>query len=98
MSGLSFCIEPGEKIALIGENGAGKTTLIKLICGLYEPTEGRILDKLNNWSFRVKKAWIYGIFHAKTTLDQRFHINWSERGEVFTKNVISAFFSCVSGL
>ena len=43
VSGLSFCINPGEKIALIGENGAGKTTLIKLICGLYEPTEGRIL-------------------------------------------------------
>ena len=41
--GLSFRINPGEKIALIGENGAGKTTLIKLICGLYEPTEGRIL-------------------------------------------------------
>ena len=43
VSGLSFRINPGEKIALIGENGAGKTTLIKLICGLYEPTEGRIL-------------------------------------------------------
>lgn len=43
VSNLSFCINPGEKIALIGENGAGKTTLIKLICGLYEPTDGRIL-------------------------------------------------------
>ena len=43
VSNLSFCINPGERIALIGDNGAGKTTLIKLLCGLYEPTEGRIL-------------------------------------------------------
>ena len=30
------------------------------------------MDKLNNWSFRVKKAWIYGLFRVKTTLAQRF--------------------------
>lgn len=40
---LNFVIEPGEAIALVGENGAGKTTLIKLLAGLYEPTEGAIL-------------------------------------------------------
>ena len=33
----------GEKFAIVGRNGAGKTTLIKLLCRLYEPTEGRIL-------------------------------------------------------
>ncbi len=40
---LSFALEPGEKLALVGENGAGKTTLVKLLARLYEPTEGRIL-------------------------------------------------------
>lgn len=40
---LSLAVRPGEKLALVGENGAGKTTLIKLLCGLYEPTQGRIL-------------------------------------------------------
>ncbi|GAB4431205.1 MAG: hypothetical protein OHK0015_17370 [Chloroflexi bacterium OHK40] len=40
---LNFHINPGEKIALVGENGAGKTTIIKLLSRLYEPTEGRIL-------------------------------------------------------
>ena len=40
---LSFSIEPGEKLALVGENGAGKTTLVKLLACLYKPTEGRIL-------------------------------------------------------
>ncbi len=40
---LSFHIKPGEIVGLVGENGAGKTTLVKLICRLYEATEGRVL-------------------------------------------------------
>lgn len=40
---LSFHIKPGERVALVGMNGAGKTTLVKLLCGLYLPTEGEIL-------------------------------------------------------
>jgi ATP-binding cassette, subfamily B, bacterial len=40
---ISFRLEPGERIALVGENGAGKTTLVKLFTRLYDPTEGRIL-------------------------------------------------------
>ncbi|WP_310391548.1 ABC transporter ATP-binding protein [Hymenobacter sp.] len=40
---LSFQLEAGEKLALVGENGAGKTTLVKLLARLYDPTEGRIL-------------------------------------------------------
>jgi ATP-binding cassette, subfamily B, bacterial len=40
---LSFTLNAGEKLALVGENGAGKTTLVKLLARLYEPSEGRIL-------------------------------------------------------
>jgi ATP-binding cassette subfamily B protein len=40
---LNLTIEPGERIALIGENGQGKTTLVKLLTRLYDPTDGRIL-------------------------------------------------------
>ncbi len=43
LNGVSFRLEPGQKIALLGENGAGKTTLVKLLCRLYDPTGGRIL-------------------------------------------------------
>ena len=39
---ISFSINPGEKIAIVGINGAGKTTLIKLLCRIYDPTEGTI--------------------------------------------------------
>ena len=40
---VSLTIEPGEKLAVVGENGAGKTTFVKLLTRLYDPTEGQIL-------------------------------------------------------
>jgi ATP-binding cassette subfamily B protein len=43
LQNVSFTIDKGEKIALIGANGAGKTTLVKLLARLYEPSHGRIL-------------------------------------------------------
>jgi len=43
LSDVSFVIEPGEKVALIGRIGSGKSTIAKLILKLYEPTKGKIL-------------------------------------------------------
>nr|WP_295679090.1 ABC transporter ATP-binding protein [uncultured Lachnoclostridium sp.] len=40
---ISFQIKPGEHVAIVGVNGAGKTTMIKLLCRLYEVTDGEIL-------------------------------------------------------
>jgi ATP-binding cassette subfamily B protein len=40
---INLRLDPGEKVALIGENGAGKTTLVKLLARLYDPSQGRIL-------------------------------------------------------
>lgn len=39
---LSLRLRAGEKLAVVGLNGAGKTTFVKLLCRLYEPTEGHI--------------------------------------------------------
>jgi ATP-binding cassette subfamily C protein LapB len=40
---LSFSIQPGERVAILGRIGSGKTTLEKLILGLYRPSEGAVL-------------------------------------------------------
>lgn len=40
---VSFRLKMGQKLAIVGANGAGKTTFIKLLCRLYDPTEGEIL-------------------------------------------------------
>ena len=42
LDGLTLVIPPGQSLAIVGENGAGKSTLIKLLCGLYEPSGGRV--------------------------------------------------------
>jgi peptide/nickel transport system ATP-binding protein len=39
---VSFSVQKGETLALVGESGCGKSTVARLIVGLYQPTEGRI--------------------------------------------------------
>ena len=43
LKNVSTTLQPGKKQALVGINGAGKTTFVKLLCRLYDPTEGQIL-------------------------------------------------------
>lgn len=67
---ISFRLRKGEHLALVGLNGAGKTTLIKLMCGLYDPTEGRIL--LNGTDIRkFNRREYYTLF---STVFQDFDI------------------------
>lgn len=54
-------LRPGEKVALLGVNGAGKTTLVMLLCGLYEPNEGKILINGVDISTVPKQA-LYDLF------------------------------------
>lgn len=58
---FNFTIKKGERLAIVGINGAGKTTLVKLMCGLYQPTEGHIYINdvdINEYS----KETLYKIF------------------------------------
>lgn len=51
---VSLKLRPGQVIALVGENGSGKTTLIKLLCRLYDPTDGNItIDGIDLKSFNT---------------------------------------------
>lgn len=62
---VSFRIQAGEKLAIVGENGSGKTTLIKLLTRLYNPDKGRILLDgldLQEWNLGVLQRRIGVIF------------------------------------
>lgn len=43
LHGVSFKVNKGEMVSIVGRNGAGKSTISKLICGFYKPTKGEIL-------------------------------------------------------
>lgn len=43
LKNINFRFTIGERLAIVGENGSGKSTFIKLLCRLYDPTEGEIL-------------------------------------------------------
>ena len=60
---IDLTIRAGEKLAVVGLNGAGKTTLVKLICGLIDPTDGRVL--LNGTDIRCfNRKEYYRLFSA----------------------------------
>ena len=70
LSELSFTATPGETLAIVGRNGAGKTTLFKLICRLYDPTEGRILVDgvdIRDYDPAELRAQIGGMFQDYVT-------------------------------
>ena len=50
LKNINFTFEVGQRLAVVGMNGSGKTTLIKLLCRLYDPTEGEIT--MNDFDIR----------------------------------------------
>lgn len=63
INNLTLTVHPGEKLAIVGLNGAGKSTLVKLLCGLLDPTEGKVL--LNGQDIReFNRQEYYALFSA----------------------------------
>ena len=65
---VSFTIEPGESVALVGHNGAGKTTIIKLLCRFYDVSDGEILIN----GINIKDLDVSGWYKFLGTLFQEF--------------------------
>jgi ATP-binding cassette subfamily B protein len=75
---VDMVLEPGERVALVGENGAGKTTITKLLARLYDPTEGKItLDgvDLKDYDLASLRHAIAVIFQDFVRYDMRFDEN-----------------------
>ena len=70
LHGVELTVHPGERLAVVGLNGAGKTTLVKLLCGFYAPTGGRVL--LNGTDIReFNRREYYSLF---TAVFQKFSV------------------------
>lgn len=64
-SDLSFCIQPGESLAICGANGAGKSTLLRLIAGVEYPTSGRVTRSLRtSWPIGFTSCFDMGMTGA----------------------------------
>lgn len=71
LSDVSFHIEPGEAVALIGANGAGKSTSLKLLAGIYRPTSGTVSTE-----GRIASLLDLGVgFHPELTGSENVMLN-----------------------
>ena len=69
---VSMKFRIGDKLAIVGENGSGKTTFIKLLCRLYDPTEGKILLNgidITRYRYEEYMALFSVVFQDYTLLD-----------------------------
>lgn len=71
ITNMDLTIRPGEKLAIVGLNGAGKTTLVKLLSGLLDPTEGRVLlsgEDIRQYNRRDYYAMFTAVFQQFSDL------------------------------
>lgn len=81
---INLTIQPGEKVAIVGDNGSGKTTLVKLLCRLYDPTRGAItIDGINLREFETT-----GLRRAISVVFQDYvHYNVSALENIWIGNI-----------
>ena len=77
LRGISFTIEVGEQVAIVGQNGAGKTTLVKHLNGLLQPTSGTV--RIGDWDTRE---------HSVARLARRVgYVFQNPDEQLFSKNI-----------
>ena len=81
---LNLTIRPGEKLAIVGLNGAGKTTLVKLLCGFYDPDEGRVtLNGIDIREFDRREYYglLCAVYQEFSVLDMTIAENVAQRAD-----------------
>ncbi|MDQ0216376.1 ABC-type bacteriocin/lantibiotic exporter with double-glycine peptidase domain [Oikeobacillus pervagus] len=91
---ISFKVKPGERVAIVGSSGAGKSTLVKLLLGLYTPSEGSILFdgmESNKFNLRFLRKSIGVVFQEARLFNKTIAENIaSERQDVTDKDILKA--------
>ena len=86
VDGVTLTLQPQERVALVGENGAGKTTLVRLLLGLYRPTQGTItvdgidLRELDPDEWRREATAVFQDFVRLPDYRAREHRIWRRFG------------------
>jgi ATP-binding cassette, subfamily B, bacterial len=98
LDGFDLTLAAGSSLAIVGQNGAGKTTLAKLLCRLYDPTDGRIeVDgvDLRELDLRAWRSRITAVFQDFLRLELPLRDNVAPRGA--PENVIVAALTDAGG-
>lgn len=70
LGGVTFHVDPGEIVGLIGDNGAGKSTVVKILAGVVKPTSGEILvrgEPVRGWNAaRSREAGVETVFQDRS--------------------------------
>ena len=74
LHGISFCVESGKALGLLGRNGAGKTTIIRIIMDMFKPNSGQVLlDGQSAWRQKVHIGYLpeeRGLYPKKKVNEQ----------------------------
>ena len=89
LSNVSFSVEEGEYVAIMGESGSGKTTLLMLLAGLDEPKGGSVLYKGED----IRDIG-YDNYHKKDV--QIIFQNYKCQNHIFflIKSIVNTFYNC----
>ena len=95
LSDVSLQLPAGGVIALVGENGSGKSTLVKLLCGFYRPTAGRILvdgQDLAGLSIEGWRARVCAAFQDYANFEFQLHesVGVGEVAQIGRKELVGA--------
>src|SRR2546427_9709376 len=87
VAGISFSIQPGQTLALVGESGCGKTTTAKVILRLEEPTSGQVfvdgkaVHALNGEALKEYRTIVQAVFQDPwSSLSPRMRVQESAAG------------------